>query len=355
MRIAVNVSPLESGHKVRGAGFYTVRLIDSIKKYHPENEYLLFSNFSELSDSIDIIHYPFFDPFFLTLPRIHRFPFIVTVHDLIPLIFPKYFPAGIKGKIKWEIQKKILKKADAVITDSVSSKEDIKKITGIDENKIYVVYLAAGEEFKKIKNHKKITEIIKKYNLPEKFALYVGDVTWNKNLPNLINAVKKINIPLVLVGKAISEDNNNRNAWNADLMAVRKLMYDDKRFIRLGFMPQDDLTALYQTAVLLVMPSRYEGFGLPILEAMQAGCPVITTKCGSLKEVAGSSAFFVDPEDVSSIADGIYKVFFNEDIQRKLSTKGIEQVEKFSWEKTAKETIEVYEYIVNEFNKKLFP
>src|SRR5690606_743268 len=151
-------------------------------------------------EDVDIIHYPYFDPFFLTLPLKKRVKTIVTVHDLTPLVFPDAFPAGIKGKLSWQVQKYSLKSASAIIADSEASKKDIIRLTGIDSNKIHVVYLAAGEEFERLQlSDTRNKELRKKYKLPENFLLYVGDVTWNKNLPRLLDAIEEANVPLVMI------------------------------------------------------------------------------------------------------------------------------------------------------------
>lgn len=351
MKVALDISPLTKGHslqhRVRGTGFYLENLKRSLLRYYPENKYIFFTRGENLPTEIDVVHYPYFEPFFLTLPFFRRYKTVVTVHDLTPLVFPRHFPPGIRGRVKWGIQKMLLKKADAVITDSQSSKNDIVKYTGVEKTKIHVIYLAAGEEFKKVQSLKfKAQSSREKYGLPERFVLYVGDVTWNKNLPRLIEAVKKINLTLVLVGGALvvpKERINRGNPWNQDLVKTQELIEGDKRIIRLGFVETKDLVTLYNLATVFVMPSLYEGFGLPVLEAMSCGCPVVTSKEGSLLEVAGKAVFYVDAYDKESIANGIGEVFFNVRLQRELSQKGLVQAKKFSWKKTAEETVKVYE------------
>src|SRR3989344_319355 len=342
MKIAIDISPLEKSsllaHRVRGTGFYIDNLKKSLLKYFPQNKYIFFTRGENLPKDINLVHYTYFEPFFLNLPGIKTQKTVVTVHDLTPLVFKKFFPAGIKGNFKWQIQKLGLKTANAVITDSESSKKDIIKYTGLPSSRVNVVYLAAGEEFKRIKNIKN------KYNLPEKFVLYVGDVTWNKNLPRLIEAVKKINVSFVMIGSAIMQKNFDRsNPWNQDLSKILKLTEDDKKIIKLGFVSQEDLVAIYNLSTVFAMPSLYEGFGLPILEAMSCGCPVVTTKEGSIQEIAGEAAYYVNAYDVDDIANGIGELFFSQKLQQELSEKGLIQAKKFSWKKTAEETIGVYE------------
>jgi len=352
MKIAIDVSPIEGKgliqHRVRGTGFYTKNLTEALLKYDTHNKYTFFTRGDKLPKNVDLVHYSYFDPFFLTLPIFSRHKTVVTVHDLTPLVFPKYFQRGLKGSFKWFIQKASMRKANLIIADSLSSKKDIVKFTGISEKKIEVIYLSQSEDFKKIEVGKiKKNEIRKKYGLPEKFALYVGDVTWNKNLPRLVEAAKKSRIPLVMVGKAlISKDFDKKNPWNQDLVTVQNSVKEDKNISLPGFVETADLVQIYNLATFFIMPSLYEGFGLPVLEAMACGCPVVTSKEGSIPEVAGDSAFYVNAYSLDDMAEGIKKVFNDEKLQEGLSQKGLLQAKKFSWKKTAEETIKVYEKVL---------
>lgn len=355
MKIAIDVSPLKTGHKFRGTGSYTDNLIMALQKYDVGNEYKFFNrgetlpvDRQELPKDIDLVHYPYFEPFFLTLPLKKPFPTIVTVHDLTPLVFPKYFPRGIKGEIKWQVQSRSLLGAAAVVVDSKSSQKDITRYTGVPVGKIFVVYLAAGEKFKPLKKDGNLARVRDRYQLPEQFVLYVGDATWNKNLPGLVKAVQKINLPLVLVGKRLAESDFDRgNLWNKDLLEVEKLTHNDKRIFKLGFVPQEDLVGIYNLATVCALPSFSEGFGLPVLEAMSCGCPVVISKCGSLPEVAGEAAFYVDPHDIDDMANGIGEIYFNTAVGEKFRKLGFLQAQKFSWKKVAREMVKVYERILS--------
>ncbi len=343
MNIAIDISPLTNGHSVRGTGFYLNHLKNALVEYYPNNTYNFFTESKTISKSVDVVHFPYFDPFFLTLPFIKQHKTVVTVHDLTPLVFPKDFPVGVKGFLKWQIQKRNLQQVDAIITDSKSSQKDIERICGISKEKIHVVYLAAGEQFKKLGNTEKLV-IKRKYSLQDKFILYVGDATVNKNLPRLLDAVIKLGVPLVMVGKSLADKTvDSKNLWNKDLIQAQKKVENNPLIKILGFVSDDELVALYNAATLFVMPSLYEGFGLPVLEAMASGCPVVCSRGGSLEEVAGEAAYFVDERNSDSIADGIYKVYTDQNLQTKLSQEGVKQVEKFNWEKTAKQTNIVYQ------------
>ncbi len=343
MKIGIDISPLESGHKVRGVGFYLHHLKESLTTFYPKHEYIFFTGSEPVDPDITIIHYPYFDPYFLTLPLIKKHKTVVTVHDLTPLVFPSNFPAGYRGKFKWQFQRFSLKQCNAIITDSYASKRDIITYTGIEEKKIHVVYLAAGNDFIVQEDKRAGKKKLAKYKLPDKYILYVGDATWNKNLPRLLEAIRKVNIPLVMVGKTLADTTIvTTNPWNKDVLVTQKMARDNKDIYLLGFVSADDLVTLYNNATVTVLPSLYEGFGLTILEAMSCGSPVVTTNKGSIPEVAGQAVRYVDPQSSDSMAEGLQEVFLHENIQNTLREKGFEQIKKFSWQKTADETIRVY-------------
>ena len=344
MHIALDISPLSTGHKFRGTGFYTLHLKNALEKYFPENRYTFFTNKTEIPKDVDIIHYPYFDPFSFSVPFGNPKKTVVTVLDLTPIRFPNAFPAGIKGSLRWQAQKIALKRIAGILTDSHSAKKDIVDIVKVPFTKVAIAYLAAGEEFVVLKDKEKVKKNLQKqYNLPDKFALYVGDVTWNKNLPRLIDAAMAAEIPLVMVGKSlVNNDFDKINAWNKDLITVQQKIENNKNILTLGFIPQEDLVGLYNSGTCFVMPSLYEGFGLPILEAMACGCPVITSKEGSLVEVAADAAYFIDAYNTENIAEGIKKVSEEPKLQQELSKKGLVNAKKFSWRKTAAETIQAY-------------
>lgn len=348
MKIAIDISPTDkkskSAHKVRGIGRYISLLVENIQKYDMENEYIFTSNPQNLK-SIDLIHYPYFDPFFITLPIFNKFSTVVTVHDLIPIMHPKEFPVGFKGGIKWKINRMLLRKVDGIITDSIASKNVVIEKIGFDKEKIYPVYLAVEERFKKLQltnNEKKTMQ--SKYNLPDKFFLYVGDVTWNKNLPRLISAIKEVDVPLVMVGKALTEDFDNINPWNRDRVIIEKETSGSNLFIKTGYVPDEDLVKIYNMAISLVMPSLDEGFGLPILEAMKSGCPVLTSNEGSLPEVGGDAVEYIYAKKMENIKGGL-EVMLNKAARDELIEKRINQASKFSIEKFIKDTIASYKKI----------
>lgn len=345
MKIAIDISPIDkkskSAHKVRGVGRYIFLLVENIQKYDKENEYIFTNNPCSLG-KIDLIHYPYFDPFFITLPFIKKNKTIVTVHDLIPIVHSKEFPVGIKGIVKWRINKMLLKNVDGIITDSFASKNKIIAELGFDKRKIYPVHLAVEERFKKLQltdNERKTMQ--KQYNLPEKFFLYVGDVTWNKNLPILVEAIKKIKIPLVMVGKALTEDYDRNHPWNKDRVIIERETQDSSLFIKTGYVADEDLVKIYNMAFSLVMPSIDEGFGLPVLEAMSCGCPVISSREGSLVEVGGDAVLYFDALQINSISS-IMENLSNKKLRNELIQKGLVQASKFSIKQFILDTITSY-------------
>jgi len=348
MNVAIDISPLSTGHKVRGVGFYLKHLKEAFTKYDKEITFNYFSSLSGVKDA-DVIHFPYFDPFSKAIPFNLSVPIIVTIHDLTPIKFAKHFPVGVRGNVNWKINKYQSKKLSAIITDSESSKKDIIKYLSYPEDKIHVVYLAAGEEFfpKKV-TAQRAQELRDKYNLPEKFVLYVGDVTWNKNIPRLIKACIDKEIPLVMAGKAlVQKDYETNHPWNKDLVTSQKLIRTAKTIHALGYVDDDDLVDLYRLATVFTMPSLYEGFGLPVIEAMQSGVPVVASNEGSLPEVGGEAIYYVDANSEESIAQGIYDVFNSQQLQKELTQKGMEQAKMFSWTKTAEQTITVYKTILS--------
>lgn len=350
MKVAVNVFPLHSAHKGRGIGYYTRNLLKNLQK-DQELEILEFSKLSQLK-AVDVIHYPWFDFFFHTLPIRKRFPTVVTVHDTTPLIFPRHYPVGIRGKINFLLQKISLRGCKFIISDSESSKKDIIKYFKINEKKIKVVPLSADTRFKQLPDTD-LLRIKRKYHLPDKFLLYVGDVNWVKNLPFLIRGFKELlesehkSLGLVLVGGVFLKDVANID--HPELESLKRvnrmiLEYNLKdRVLKPGYIDDEELAAFYNLATIYVQPSFYEGFGLSLLQAFSCGTPVVSSDRGSLKEVGGNAAVYFDPTNLSRFKLIVSEILKDKSLQTKLSNLGLKQASKFSWEKTVQKTKLVYE------------
>lgn len=340
MHIAIDTSLLSSGHQDRGSGVYVKELVEALKTYEPEHTYQLITEKETDCQHADVIHYPYFDPFFLTLPLVKRKPTVVTVHDLIPLVFPKQFPAGIRGSIKWQIQKASLRGAARVITDSDASKQDIQKIAGLSGERIDTIYLAPSSVYQPVADTKVLTALRKKYHLPKNFILYVGDVNWNKNIPGLLCACAKSAASLVCVGRAFL---NDALPEMKEINRMLQKLHLKDRVLKLGYVPEEELAGLYSMADCLIQPSFYEGFGLPVLEAFACGCPVVAADNSSLSEIAGP-AIRVSANNPQDIADGIGSILALSLTERKaLAEKGNDWVRQFSWERVAHETVAAYE------------
>ncbi len=327
MKVAL-VKPPQQGSLQRGVGFYAQRLFDALNQRQVMEINWVDFSFNPLSyQKFDIVHFPYFDEFFFTLPPFLPQKTVISILDCTKLKFPGHFPAGLRGKVAWPWQKSLATRAAAIITLSESAKADIKTFFGSQESKINVTYLAADEIFKPLKSKR------------ENFVLYVGGVNWNKNVITLIRACQKIKMPLVLVGKEFLNKNVDfSNIENQSFIEILKLVQDDKNIKMLGFVPTEGLVDLYNRAKVYVQPSVYEGFGLPILEAMSCGTPAICGKNSSLTEIAGDAATYADVTDVNDLASKIETI--------EPTGKEIFQARKFSWEKTATETVKVYEKVL---------
>ncbi len=318
--------------KGRGIGVYGENLQNELKKI---------KGVKLVDSSPDLIHYTFYDIFYPTLKINTKIPCVVTVHDVTPLVMSDRYPKGILTTIGLIRQWFQLKKSSAVITDSVCSKKDISKYLWIDESKIFVTPLAANGLYKKSVSESEKKKIAAKYNLPEKFILTVAaGPNPNKNLPNLAEATERLGIPLVIVGGGINQ--KIVKPVEPELIdLVRLEVYP--HLIRLDNVPNEELLILLKLATSYVQASYYEGFGIPLLEAMTAGCPIVSSKTSSLPEIYPEGTITFNPKNISSIEKGIKKAI---NMKGKLLEKYLatnkKRSEDFSWEKTAQATKEVY-------------
>jgi glycosyltransferase involved in cell wall biosynthesis len=222
---------------------------------------------------------------------------------------------------------------------SINSKRDIQNIYKISENKISVIGEGVDNRFKTISNKQLLDRVRKKYHLPKRFILFVGTIEPRKNLPLLLSAFAKIKdkfgIKLIVVGKLGWKYENIFNT-----ASQLKIKND---FIFTGFVEDNDLPAIYNLAKVFVYPSYYEGFGLPVLEAMACGCPVITSSTSSLSEIVGNAAILINPTNIKDITEVILKIVSNKKLKLELIKQGLKQVKKFNWQNCAKKTLNVYQ------------
>jgi len=338
--VKLDTTPLTNAHRTRGVGVYTKLLLQALKQ----------SNAVKLVDDprqAQVIHYPFFDLFFNSLPVNLTKKTVVTIHDVIPLVFPQQYKPGIKGNLRLLAQIGKLKFVNAVITDSINSKKDIVNYLKVPFDKIKAVHLAANPAIRRIPQEK-LAFFSRKLHLPKKYLLYVGDINYNKNLSFLIKTLKYLpyQLKLVLVGK------NFRSQPIPEWAAIEKQIALSDVARRVKFFNQvetdEDLAAIYSASLVYINPSLYEGFGLPILEAMQTKTPVISLRNSSIPEIAGDRVVYLGETNPERLADLVKNVIYWTKSKRKQwVNQAFQRSQQFSWEKTAKETVEVYQKIIN--------
>ncbi len=335
----------------------------------------------------------FINPFFnllqppLLMRRIAKKQ-IAIIHDLIPLKYSKDFPAGIRGKINIFLNKLALKNYHLIITDSQASKKDIIQILKIDKNRVRVVYPCLPKIFtekklkaQNLKLNKKISDLScsfdicdLRFELGNKYCLYVGDATWNKNLVNLARAIKIVNVTCLFVGKVFRQpvgvagktplreadggihsrasqerrDHERQNLpqtthpWQKELKEFLELTKDDKRFVFAGFVSDETLIKLYQHARVNILISRDEGFGFSYLEAASCACPSVLSNIPVLKEIVnGDGEWFADPNDPNDIANKIGEIYFNNNLRNKLGLEAQQRANFFSEKKFRKEFLSI--------------
>jgi len=320
----------------RGVGFYAENLARGLEKL---------SDITLTDTNPDLIHYPFFDLFYSTLPYKKLKPTIVTIHDVTPLVMSDRYPKGIKGTINLFRQWLSLQSVSAIITDSENSKTDIEKHLFVSKEKIFVTPLAIDPIYGKEISEEKLEEVKKRLKIPDKFILTVaGGPNPNKNLPSLAEVTDRLDIPLVIVGKGMLQE--VKEPVHSELIdMIRLKVY--KHLILPGFVSNDDLNALYHLATLYVQPSLYEGFGLPLLEAMTAGCLVASSNSSSLPEIYHEGAITFNPRKLASMEKAIKKALaLSPKAKQNQIELAKEKASTFSWSKTAKATREVYKKVL---------
>jgi glycosyltransferase involved in cell wall biosynthesis len=356
MKIAINGTFWNQ--PTTGSGQYLRALVSAFKLCAPDNEYSLIVPRAEVGnlgklwfeqitfgntcrrERASIAHVPYFaSPLF---PSVHT---VVTIHDLIPLLLPAYRGSPLV-RAYTRLVAAGARRADAVVADSECSKRDIVKHLGIDVERVHVIYLAADARYRPVDDTARVRG---KYALPEKYLLYLGGFDQRKNVRVIIEAVARLpelytaGCRLVFAGVQLGKD--SKFFPNPRRMA-REIGLPDDAIQYLGWVDEDDKPALYSGSTAFLFPSLYEGFGLPPLEAMACGAPVICSSASSLPEVVGGAAITVNPNDVDAWAEAIRLVVNDGARRADLRERGIAQATKFSWERTARETLEVYRKVV---------
>jgi glycosyltransferase involved in cell wall biosynthesis len=270
---------------------------------------------------------------------------VVTIHDCIHLMFPQYLPSPLALSYARTSIRLAAKRAARVMTVSESSKRDILRFVDTEPDKIVVIYNAYDERFGVEPQENDVVRVRDRYQLHDEFVLYAGNVKPHKNLERLIEAFHLLrqdgldHLKLVLIGDEISRYTALRRAVH------RHQLHKYVRF--LGYMPEETLAVMYRLAAVFVFPSLYEGFGLPPLEAMASGTPVVTSNVSSLPEVAGDAAVLVDPYEPRAIAEGIQRVLSDESLRGELRAKGLARAHQFSWAASVRRVRQIYSEVAN--------
>lgn len=367
MRVALNGLFLEN--PATGTGQYLRELVCALEKISPDDEFVLLvphadataparveihpthlahpnlaklefeqSTFPRASKSFDLTHVPHFgSPLFPTRPT------VVTIHDLIPLVLPAY-RGSMLVRLYTRLASLAAQRARAVIADSHASARDIETYLHIPREKIHVVHLAADARFAP-PSQSEVERVRVKYNLPEKFVLYLGGFDVRKNVARVLETFGGLETDgwsLALAGKL--PDTDTDFFPDPKRIAEKWGALNRTRFI--GFVAEEDKAALYAAARVFLYPSRYEGFGLPPLEAMACGTPVIVSNAASLPEVVGDAGILLDADDARGWRDALRAVLQKDAQWNNLRARGLEQAKKFSWERAARATLAVYRSVV---------
>ncbi len=377
LSIGINIRFIQT--TISGIGKYVLELVKALAQKDAENKYYLYEynhtkviypvekeNFSYVvpkfstkvrsmrifleqflfswyikKQELDVFHGP---SFMLPVFKPKGTKCIITVHDLTFLRYPESFT--FETKIYYKLFfKRSIDNADMIIADSEATKDDLMLYFHVPKNKIKVVYLGVDKAFTQIVDKSSVEEVQKKYTLPKKFFLFTGLLSPRKNIEGALRAFNSLRADVykdyhfVIVGG---------KGWLYESIFRFVQEHNLKERVHFtGYIDAADLPVLYTLAEALVFPSFYEGFGLPILEAMACGCPVITSNVSSMPEVAGDAALLIDPKNTQEIADAMEKMVSGKKLRKQLVEKGYEQAKKFTWEKTAEETLALYKQVAN--------
>ncbi|MEK6279705.1 MAG: glycosyltransferase family 1 protein [Acidobacteriota bacterium] len=368
MRIAIDAHSVGTG--LGGNESYATNLVEALAEIDPTNNYTIYvtkrealerfkdrwPNFSVKStlphtpliripltltgelrrNPVDVLHVQF------TAPPVAPCPVVVSIHDLSFEHLPQTFMRRSRMQLRMTVRRSA-RQAAQVLTLTEYVRQDVTATYGISPEKITAVPLAAPSWFAPVQDDRELQRVRQKYGIDGDYILSVGAIQPRKNLPRLLDAYSvlrrsqpEVKLPkLILVGKC---------AWLYDetLRKIRELGLTDSVNLT-GYVPQVDLPALYSGTRCFIYPSYFEGFGLPPLEAMKCGAPVIVGNQTSLPEVVGNAAVLVDPFDIGDIAAGLTKVISDSNLRRSLRTRGLERAKLFDWRETARKTLAVYE------------
>lgn len=378
MRIAVDIRKVSDF----GMGSHVWNLIRNLSRIDTENSYFLMgsekqvtelgslpANFDwiEIPEDENFINYQLKTPMRLRRHHIDVFHvphyeapifvpcrLVVTVHDCVHLLFPQEGSSKFENYRGYVYTKHVLRRANHIIAVSASTRGDLISIFDLPAEKISVIHNALDGRFTAGHDEEEQKQVLERYQLADPFILYVGQIKPHKNLDRLIEAFAVLRnqlshnktyrrLKLIIIGDAISKHPYLR------LTVVRSGVQQDVRFF--GFVPGRTLQVFYEAAAIFASPSLYEGFGLPPLEAMANGTPVVASNTASLPEVLDEAAILVNPENVFEIARAMKTLLVDHVLRQRTVEKGLEQVKKFSWETAAKRVLETYREVAGELER----
>jgi glycosyltransferase involved in cell wall biosynthesis len=284
----------------------------------------------------DLLHYPYFAAPLRPTARL-----VVTVHDLIPLLLPEYRGSRLV-RAYMALQSATVRRAGLILADSQASRHDVVRLLSVPRHRVRVVPLGVDPEFVPATDAE-VTAVRARYRLPERYLLYSGGLDVRKNVERLILAYARarasggLSEPLVVTGDA-----SRRGRLHRPLPPLIERLGLGEQVRLVGLVPDGELPALYTGATLFVYPSRYEGFGLPVLQAMACGAPVACSTGGSLAEVAGDAALTFAPDDEPGLADALRRGLQDDALRERLRAEGRARASQFTWERTAAATLQAY-------------
>ncbi len=291
------------------------------------------------SHQVDLLH-----SLHYTMPLAYRGRIVVTFHDMTFFLFPHHHTLLKRYIFRFFIRTSS-RHAVALIADSESTRQDAIRLVGVRPDKIFTAQLGVTQEFRPIRDNAILQHARQKYHLPEHFLLYVGMIEPRKNLPTLLQAYATIadQMPdhrLVVVGP---------KGWMVEniLQQTGRLNISDKVHFT-GYVERADLPGIYNMADVFIYPSVYEGFGLPVLEAMACGTPVITSNVSSMPEIVGDAGVLLTPNDSQALAQALLELINDPVYRQRLSTKGLERAAAFTWDRTAEKTVAVYRHVLRQ-------
>ncbi|GAC1348076.1 MAG: glycosyltransferase family 1 protein [Ktedonobacteraceae bacterium] len=337
--VAQAVANTDSG---RASHPYQVHAVPAFARSNENIEKLVWEQFSGPAAArkagVDLFHVPYFAP-----PFFPRMPTVVTIHDVIPLRLPLY-RAGVKVEAYMRLVARAAHRATLIITVSQHAKQDMMDALHLPAEGIRVIYEAAGDEYTPIADPTMLAAARARYGVGDEYIFYLGGLDQRKNVPQLVRAFAQLcrqienpHLQLLISG---NPDGQMGPLFPDPRPAAAELGVSDRVLYR--FVEDEDKPAMYSGAKLFVYPSLYEGFGLPPLEAMSCGTPVLCSNRTSLPEVVGDAAITVDPDDLQAMVEAMHHILTDSTLRDDLRARSLEQAARFNWRKTASETLAAY-------------